>query len=346
MLVAGVMSGSSLDGLDVVVVKFEDDKWTIIDAVNLDYNAEWENRLRDYHILSAREYIALKYQYSHYIGEMLSQYFRSRQIGVQYISFHGHTLVHSPSEGYTEQIGNGGIIAGLTGVSCITDFRNQDVALGGQGTPLAPFLDTEYLGSHDYYLNLGGIANITVANSVDTLAYDICPCNQVLNYYSLKKGKTYDKDGDIASQGRFDQDVAEYLSSFPYFSQLPPKSLDNNWIREVFIPGIPIGSPEDILHTYCVWMADRIAEQVRTEYHTTLYSTGGGTHNLFFADKLKSSLARNNCELIVPNKEMIDYKEAILMAALAKNYLDDKPNVMSTVTGARRDSIGGALYKV
>jgi len=340
------MSGSSLDGLDVIVVKFKDDKWTTLDAVNLSYNEEWENKLRNYHLLSAREYISLKYQYSHYIGEMLKGYFKSNQIQPQYLSFHGHTLVHNPSEGYTEQIGNGGVIAGITGIPCITDFRNQDVALGGQGTPLAPFLDTEYLGSYDYFLNLGGIANITVTNSGDTIAYDVCPCNQVLNYYSLKKGKAYDHKGELASQGQFDQDVVEYLSSFPYFSQLPPKSLDNNWIREVFIPGIPTGSPEDILHTYCDWMADRIAEQVKSESHTTLYSTGGGTHNLFFVEKLNSALAQKNCELIIPSKDMIDYKEAILMAALAKNYLEDKANVMSSVTGATRDSIGGALYKV
>lgn len=346
MIIAGVMSGSSLDGLDIAIVEFVDSEWSIIDTIALPYSPIWEDRLRKYYSLSALEYIAFKYDYAHYIGQELKSAFIKSQNKVDYISFHGHTLVHDPSAGYTEQIGNGGIIAGITGISTLTDFRSQDVALGGVGTPLAPFFDVNYVEGYTYYLNLGGIANITSLAAGSIAAYDICPCNQVLNYYSNILGFPYDNGGEIASNGKYCQDISDYFSSYTYFEKPAPKSLDNNWIREVFIDGIPEGSPEDTLHTYCVWMANCISEQIKSDSKSKLYSTGGGSLNTFFMSQLRGALEKKNCELIVPNREMIDFKEAILMAALAKNYLDGKTNVLSEVTGASRDSIGGALYKI
>ena len=340
------MSGSSLDGLDIALVDFQDGEWSICETIGIAYSEDWVDRLRGYYELSAQEYINLTYDYAHYIGQLLKSTFSNSNVKADYISFHGHTLVHNPDQGYTEQIGNGGTIAGITGISTLVDFRSQDIATGGVGTPLAPFLEVNYIKGYDYYLNLGGIANITSVNHELVSAYDVCPCNQVLNHYSLKVGLPFDKDGILASKGSFIQEIADYCYSYGYFQQSPPKSLDNNWIRKEFVEGMPDAAAGDVLHTYCVWMADCIADQVYTGSISKMYSTGGGSHNTFFMDQLRNGLAKKNCELVVPSKEMIDYKEAILMAALAKNYLDNKPNVLSQVTGASRDSIGGALYKV
>jgi anhydro-N-acetylmuramic acid kinase len=346
MIIAGVMSGSSLDGLDIALVEFLNEEWSICETIGIAYSEEWEERLRTYHELSATEYISLTYDYAHYIGQLLRSTFIKSIVKVDYISFHGHTLVHKPEQGYTAQIGNGGIIAGITGISTLVDFRSQDVATEGVGTPLVPFLELNYIKGFDYYLNLGGIANITSVNDEVVQAYDVCPCNQVLNHYSLMVGMPFDKDGILASKGAFNQELSEYFSSYGYFEKSPPKSLDNNWIRSAFIEGIPNAAVEDVLHTYCVWMADCISDQVKSRSKSKMYSTGGGTHNTFLMSQLRNVLAKKNCELIIPSREMIDYKEAILMAALAKNYLEDKPNVLSQVTGSLRDSIGGALYKI
>lgn len=340
------MSGSSLDGLDIALVEFRNNEWSICETVGIAYSEEWEERLRSYHKLSASEYISFKYAYSHYIGQLLKSSFIKSDSKVDYISFHGHTLVHNPEQGYTEQIGNGGIIAGVTNTSTLTDFRSQDVALSGVGTPLAPFLEVNYFKGYDYYLNLGGIANITSLIDDTISAYDVCPCNQVLNHYSLILGLPYDKGGSVASSGSFNEDLSNYFSSFEFFKQSPPKSLDNNWIRKEFVDGIPDAIVEDVLHTYCSWMAKCIADQVKLGSTSKMYTSGGGAHNTFFISQLRSALALKNCELVIPSKEMIDYKEAILMAALAKNYLENKPNILSQVTGASRDNIGGALYKV
>lgn len=346
MIIAGVMSGSSLDGLDIALVQYDGDEWSVIKTCCSAYTDEWISKLRGYHLLSALEYIEFKYDYSHYIGKILASTFAGVEEQIDYISFHGHTLVHKPECGYTEQIGNGGIIAGVTGISTMTDFRTQDIALGGVGTPLAPFLEYTYLRGFDYYLNLGGIANITRLEGNTISAYDICPCNQVLNHYSQLRGMEYDQGGALASAGSHIPSLEYYFSNHQYFEKLPPKSLDNNWIRETFIDGIRKHKVEDILHTYCKWMADCIASQVTTSSSSRLYSTGGGSHNTYFVTLLEKALKDKNCQLVTPNREMIDYKEAILMAALAKHYLEDKNNVLSQVTGASRDSIGGALYKV
>ena len=351
MVIAGVMSGSSLDGLDVALVdiKVTDGEltWKIIDSFGVEYTPAWVDRLRNYHLLTASEYVRLKYDYSYLIGQTLTVEIKNRNAHVDYISFHGHTLLHHPELGFTEQIGNGGIIAGLTSINTITDFRNQDIAVGGVGTPLAPIVEKELFAGYDYYLNLGGIANITAINSESILAYDICPCNQVLNYFSLRLGHEYDDGGDLARSGSFKDSIQNYLSSISYFDNPAPKSLDNNWIRTEFIKGLPTESDVDTLHTFTNWMAKCIANQIAdTSRMTKMLVTGGGTHNTYFIELLLEELKKQNCSLVMPDKDIIDNKEAVLMSLLGYKYLHGETNVLCSVTGASRDSIGGAMYKV
>jgi len=348
MIIAGVMSGSSLDGLDVALVRFDQEKqdWTLLESHAQEYSEEWVDRLRNYYTLSSTAYVQLKYDYSHLIGSLLREILDRSAYEVDYISFHGHTLLHHPEKGFTEQIGNGGIIASLTSLPTLVDFRNQDIALGGVGTPLAPLVDRELFKGFDYYLNLGGIANVTNIVDGNITAYDLCPCNQVLNYYSLQVGHPYDDGGQMARSGQYIQSIADYLETFDFWSRPAPKSLDNNWIRTQFIPNIPEGRSQDVLHTYVVWMARCIATQLDIKTECKMLVTGGGAHNTFFMEELRALVSPEGCTIESVDKAIIDYKEAILMALLAKNYLTDQTNVLSQVTGASRDSIGGALYKV
>lgn len=346
MRIAGVMSGSSLDGVDVAIVDFVSlSEWEVFSCHLIPYSPEWVDRLRRYYELSARDYIAFQYAYSYYLADLLNPVIRGKSINL--LSVHGHTLLHDPKRGFSEQIGNGAIISAKTGVPCVTDFRNGDMALGGQGTPLAPIVDQILYSGHDYYLNLGGIANITIIKEKNISAYDICPCNQVLNHFSQKLGHEYDKDGNLSRSGQRVDALITYFDSWTYFSSPPPKSLDNNWIREQFIAGIPGAAEIDVLHSLTIWMADAIAGQINHMHRMaqSLLPTGGGTHNHFLMELLFERLAARGCEMVVPDAEVIDFKEAVLMALLGHLYIIDQRNVLASVTGAMRNSIGGALYK-
>ncbi|MDF1694529.1 MAG: anhydro-N-acetylmuramic acid kinase [Saprospiraceae bacterium] len=349
MIVAGVMSGSSLDGLDVAIVRLDGEgDWSLCATYACPYNDTWVRNLKEYEKLSAVEYIAFKVDYSKYVSELLKDMLSEFNGSIDYISFHGHTLMHLPHDHITEQIGNGGILAAILGIPTITDFRIQDVQKGGVGTPLAPLVERDLFSGYDYYLNLGGIANITyVEEKVIQLAYDVCPCNQVLNHFSNTLGREYDEGGLLARSGSFLSSVIDFLQTFPFFKTPPPKALDNNWIKKDFIPGFPSGKAEDLLHTYTKWMADCIANEIHEDGNPkTLFVSGGGAHNSYFMECLQIALKDRNCDLKIPSKEIIDFKEAILMSLLAYKYVTDQVNVLCSVTGAHSDSIGGALYKV
>jgi len=348
MIIAGVMSGSSLDGLDIAIVHFSPNSdWQLLWSYDIPYTPEWVSRLKNYHLLSSTEYVSLKFDFSRYIGELVGDALGDYSGNVDYVSFHGHTLLHLPEKGITEQIGNGGVLAAILNIPTITDFRTQDVTKGGVGTPLAPLVELNLFKGHDYYLNLGGIANITkLIDAAKLMAYDVCPCNQVLNYFSNQMGKDYDEGGEIARSGTINKNLIDYLNSIPYFDQNPPKSLDNNWIMNEVIPNFPAGKIEDTLHTFCNWVAECIANEVEESKASSLMVSGGGAHNTYFMECLTSRLSSKNCELHLPSKEIIDFKEAILMSLMAYKYINGESNVLCSVTGASSDSIGGALYKI
>ena len=298
MVIAGVMSGSSLDGLDVAIVQFaENMDWTLLWIDQMEYSEEWVEKLRTYNSLSATEYIKFKSDYSYYIGACLKTSLKNFEGNVDYISFHGHTLLHLPGEGVTEQIGNGGIIAGLLDIPTLTDFRVQDVARGGVGAPIAPIAEINLYSGHEYYLNLGGIANLTKnLQGAPVTAFDVCPCNQVLNYFSNTMGMAFDDGGQLARKGSKIPDLKKWLNTVSYFEQPPPKTLDNNWIVQKFIPQFPMDqSVEDILYTYTHWMSQCITREVfEMDRSTSLIVSGGGAHNTYFMECLEHDLSAKN----------------------------------------------------
>ena len=348
--VLGVMSGSSLDGQDMSVVEFREEKgkmhYKIIDAITIAYPENLRKRLSKAPSMSAKK---LMIDYTKALSTIVQRWIKKKGHEFDFVSSHGHTIFHYPEKGLSKQIGNGGVLAKLTGYPVVCDFRNGDIALGGQGTPMAPLADRDLFPGHDMYLNMGGIANITFFLKGKMSAYDICPCNQLLNYLSNQKGKAFDQDGKWASKGNINEALYHALGSNPYYQLSAPKSMDNQWIREnVFIVldafTIPI---EDKLNTVAHFIVEKIMLEIQQQGYNkkcSLFVTGGGTHNIYLAELLKEKMSIIGVHLIVPNPQIIDFKESVLIAYAGYLRILEQSNMISEVTGAKRDSIGGCIY--
>lgn len=357
MKIVALMSGSSLDGLDIAYMEIIQENtsinWNLIVAELSPYTAIWKDRLFSLPKESALTYVMTKADYSVLIADTVKKFILSNKLSPDIISWHGHTIYHRPLDFLSEQIGEGGIMASITGVKTVTDFRINDIALGGQGTPIAPIVEEYFFQNYDYCLNLGGIANISIRTENKIAAYDICPANQLLNYLCIPFQKEYDENGNLARKGNCDPGLLSLLGEEEYYSLSFPKSLDNNWIREVYFPILDKCSisNEDKLATVVRFICDMIIKDLielqKTWFNkdnTKLLVTGGGSHNLYLIELLKLELSVINIELIVPSKNIIDYKETILMGLMGYLRIQEKSNVLSSVTGATKDSIGGAVY--
>ena len=227
--VIGVMSGTSLDGLDLCLVSFESDnysKFKILNSETFNYSSNWTNRLSNAINLNEKDLNILDHEY----GKLISNYINKFmvEIGgpkVNLVSSHGHTVFHKPEKGITKQIGNGEIIFNNINSSLICDFRTQDIELGGQGAPLVPIGDLNLFKEYKYCLNLGGFSNISIKKNKSIKAFDICPVNTILNYYSKKLGKPFDENGKLSEKGSVNVNLLKKLNSLDYYKLKGPKSL-------------------------------------------------------------------------------------------------------------------------
>lgn len=348
MNVAGVMSGSSLDGLDIAVVRFLNQGYELLECTTIPLSQSWKSRLEGFDGLSTLEFLKLEKDFSSYLGETILTYLQTISTKVDLLGVHGHTIVHTPEDGLTHQLGHGGIISAITKVDTVTDFRMQDVSKNGVGTPLVSILEHTLLSGYDYYLNLGGIANITKTIDNSILAYDICPCNQVLNFIAKNyAGVPYDNNGEMARNGSVVHGVLEDIDFEDYQNATAPKSLDNGWIKDHFINRMKeVKSPEDYLSTITHWIAEQISNQIEsTDQEREILITGGGAYNSYLIELISDNIKQKNCKVIIPEPALIDFKEAILMAYMAILRVQGKHNVLSTVTHADSDTIAGAYYK-
>ena len=352
------MSGSSLDGLDIAYVEFHENagKWNfeILKAACYPYSKEWIKRLKDSISLNALDYQLLHVDYGHYLGQQVNQFIRENELQykVALIASHGHTTFHVPRKKMTAQLGEGAAIAAETQLPVVTDLRAVDVAFGGQGAPIVPIGERLLLGNYDYFLNIGGIANLSI-NRDTYIAFDVCAANRVLNMLANDAGKEYDKDGEMAREGRLNNSLLEKLNALDYFQQPHPKSLANDFGTEIVYPLIKKESvsTNDALRTYCEHIVAQIKnaitslENPKSEAgNPKLLATGGGALNTFLIERLKSQLDELSIEVIVPDKTLVNYKEALIMALIGVLRWREEYNVLSSVTGAARDSIGGALW--
>lgn len=358
--VIGLMSGSALDGLDIVFVEFQQvsGKWeyTLRNADCHLYTREWVEKLRKATTLKALDYQLLHTEYGHYIGEQVKAFIETNHLHyqVQLIASHGHTSFHVPGKKMTAQLGDGAAIAAVTGINVVSDLRAIDVALGGQGAPIVPMGEQLLFGDYQLFLNLGGIANLSIHHTGDPIAFDVCPANRVLNMLAGKAGKPFDEGGKLAEKGRVSKETLEVLNGLEYYALPYPKSLSNDFGTDVVYPliGSDGSSPEDLLCTYvehiCVQIARAVSafqpDPAASPNPLKMLVTGGGAKNEFLVNRLTQFLEPLQVTVETPSLSIIDYKEAIVMGLLGVLRWREENNTLSSVTGASRDSIGGAVW--
>lgn len=358
----GIMSGSSLDGLDIVFAAFQEiaGKWNyeIISSACISYEKIWEQNLRDADTLFAKEYFLLHTKYGEYIGQKINEFIDEKKLHhqVNLICSHGHTTFHLPKKKMTHQLGDGAAIAAKTQLPVVTDLRSMDVAFGGEGAPIVPLGEKLLFNDYHYFLNIGGIANISANKENGIIAFDVCAANRVLNMLANEKGMAYDDKGLLCSRGRIHEDLLKKLNELKYYQLSYPKSLANSFGIEIVYPLIKSFhiSIEDALRTY----AEHICIQIKTcltdrqdslrkfknEDAKKLFITGGGAFNNFLIERLQKNLEEINFEIFIPQDDVVKYKEALIMAFLGVLRWREQYTVLSSVTGATRNSIGGALW--
>lgn len=347
MRILGVMSGSSLDGLDVASVIFDHKSnlcWEMEYSETFTIPEDLKGQLRNILSKNAMEISHTESMYSHFVGQCVNEVKTKLDKPVDYLSIHGHTLLHLTEIGTSWQLLNGGSVAAQCQTDVICDFRNSDMRLGGQGTPMAVIADRDLFEGYDFFINLGGIANISYVKDGKWRAYDFAPCNQVNDYYAQKQGFSFDKNGIIAASGHVNKKLLHALLDHPFIKKKQPKSLDNSWIKEVWLPLMDANelSVEDTLCTYSAFLAETIKKETSFKNGKILL-TGGGAKNKYFI-KILESLLSHEYECVIPSEEIIDFKESILMAYMAYLRVSKQPNFIGSATGAHRDTIGGAWY--
>ncbi len=344
----GIMSGTSLDGVDLAYCTFYFDgiKWTfeIRKASTLPYNEDWKSRLRDLPEGSALEYAQTHAEYGHYLGILSADFIKENDLNPDIIASHGHTIFHQPEKGFTAQIGDGSAIAAETGIKTISDFRSLDLALGGQGAPLVPIGDELLFSDYDYCLNLGGIANISFKEKNQRVAFDISPANMPLNLLSQQYDeREYDHNGELAASGFINEALHDDLKNLEFYKQVHPKSLGKEWFDAEFLPiiekyNIPT---EDKLRTVVEHIAIQIGATIKKAEKDKLLITGGGALNQFLISRIKHHCS---ADVIIPHKIIINYKEALIFAFLGVLRLRGETNTLGSVTGAKNSSSGGAVH--
>ncbi len=339
------MSGTSLDGLDLALCDFSSQNnkisFNIIESITYQYTPEWKENLKNANQLSGFKLNLLNKNFGILTGEFINQFIKEYSLtNIDYIASHGHTVFHQPEQQFTLQIGSGIDIATTTNLPIINDFRSLDVSLNGQGAPLVPIGDKLLFAEYDYCLNLGGFSNVSFDNKNQRIAFDIGPANLALNYYAEKLGFEFDMNGKLGQEGKINNNLLSKLNQLPYYKQPHPKSLGKEWLDKEFIPLISDNiSTIDILRTIYEHIAIQIGKVLTNENSKTLV-TGGGALNLFLISLIRKYSTSN---IIIPEKRIIDFKEALIFAFLGFLRIKKQTNVLKSVTGASRDSCSGNL---
>ena len=344
----GLMSGTSVDGLDVCCATFtrEDGQWryTIDCARGYEYPEDLRRKLsREVQKMSALEFVAFHSAYGRFLGERVNDFMARFHIRPDIIASHGSTVFHQPEKKIMFQIGDGAAIAAVTGIPTVSDFRRLDIMLGGQGAPLVPIGDNLLFGRYDYCLNIGGFSNISFRMGENRVAFDISPVNYVINRCTRLVGLEMDRDGEIAASGEVNGELLGRLNALDYYFRPWPKSLGREWVERNVFPLMDASglSLKDLLRTYYEHCALQLAKVTRPG--RSMLVTGGGAYNKFLIQRME---ALCGCRMVIPEPAIVEFKEALIFAFLGVLYMADEPSCLSSVTGASRDSIGGMLFKV
>jgi anhydro-N-acetylmuramic acid kinase len=345
--ILGLMSGTSLDGLDLAFVEFSFSqrwKFKLLASQTIGYDKRWKKTLAEAHNLSSVGLLSLHAEYGHYIGKQCLRFIRKNRIrNIDAISSHGHTIFHQPEKGFTFQLGDGQAIHSTTNIPVIYDFRSLDVMLGGEGAPLVPIGDRLLFSSYDACLNLGGIANISMEVDGKRRAFDLCYCNMALNHLMKEAGSPFDRNGKVASTGIVHHELLKNILDAYSSIRKKRRSLGREFFEIAIQPlldnqHIPLASR---LRTVCESVAVEVRDGLPPKGDLKLLATGGGSLNKFLLQKLHDKLG-SRVEVVLPDKEIINFKEALIFAFLGVLRLRQEVNVLSSVTRASRDSCSGA----
>ena len=339
--VLGIMSGTSLDGIDLAICTFtKNQEWEykIDKSETLKYPIFWKSKLATTHTKSKAVVEQTNIQFGQFIGQKINIFLKNEQ--VDFIASHGHTVFHQPENNYTLQIGCGKTISNTTKITTINNFRSLDVSLNGQGAPLVPIGDLLLFPEYKYCVNLGGFANISIKKNDKIIAFDICPANIVLNDLCKGLGIEYDTNGDISRKGKIVPTILQKLNQLDFYVKKAPKSLGREWVEKNILPILKDNKSQDLLCTFCEHVAMQIGKFLKDE---SALITGGGVFNTFLMDRIRF---HSNAAIIVPNKELIEFKESLIFAFLGVLKLRDEVNCLQSVTGADMDNCGGIIHEI
>jgi anhydro-N-acetylmuramic acid kinase len=350
--VIGLMSGSSLDGIDLCCVHFYESekqiKYRWVKGKTYPISPPLKKALQEANEEDTRLGSFLDQSFSQFALECLKTFLKELDVKVDLIASHGHTVKHEPENKITVQIGDGAYWAQQLNLPVVYDFRTEDVLLGGQGAPLVPIGDTTLFKEYEYCLNLGGISNLSYQQNKKVIACDISMCNTPLNELAQRLGKEYDKGGSIAQSGQFIPYLFDELNDLDYFKLPAPKSLDKAWYFGQMQPLFDIRaySTEDLLNTCCEHIGYQIAQSINSSKSDSKPSevlvTGGGAYNRFLLSRIEKYLDPSY-KLVIPESYLIEYKEAIIFALMGWLRVHSKINVLSSVTGATKDTSSGKI---
>lgn len=342
----GLMSGTSLDGLDICHATFYKDqagKWQfqILNAITYPYSDNWESRLRNSIHLTAEDLYELHSDYGFYLGEKVKEFIHSYALeNIDLVASHGHTVFHQPQKRFTVQIGDGRAIKIINNLPTVYDFRSQDVLLEGNGAPLVPIGDELLFSEYDACLNIGGFSNISFKKDGKRIAFDISPVNIVLNHFAQKLGKNFDDNGDFARLGTVNDQLIKSLDSLKYYQQSPPKSLGMEWVSENVLPQLIAESPINVLASFTEHAANQVAKTLNNYDLKKVLFTGGGSFNSYFLELIKS---KTSSEIVLPGNELINFKEALIFAFMGVLRINNEINILSSATGSAYDHSSGIV---
>ncbi len=345
LLVLGLMSGTSLDGLDLALCEFSRSgkrfNYKLLKAKTVVYSPKWKKLLSEAKNNNAKNYFRLHAEYGQFMAKEIKRFLKNAPRQPRLIASHGHTVFHQPALGYSTQLGCGATVAAHTGIATVCDFRSLDVAYHGQGAPLVPVGDKLLFSQYQACLNIGGIANISFDKNGKRLAYDICEANMLLNYLAEKTGRPYDKNGEIAASGRIDKRLLENLNHLDYYRIPGAKSTGREWVERSVLPLLKGTNVPKLLATATEHVAHIIAADLEKNKIKNVLVTGGGALNTFLIERIRT---KTSCQLYVPELEVVQFKEALIFAFLGYLRVNGQINTYASVTGAKGDSSGGAVY--
>jgi len=340
----GMMSGTSLDGLDIALVEFENkqEEWSfkLLKAESFPYNESIRQRLKDAENGSARQLVETDHWFGNCIGELCRDFIEGSDSKPELVSSHGQTIFHQPELGYSTQIGNGYEIRKWMDCPIVYDFRSMDISLGGQGAPLVPVGELLLFQNYSCFLNIGGFANLSTRTENNMEAYDICPANIILNEYASLYGKAFDENGTLAASGEVNHELLEKLNALDFYQLKGPKSLGAEWLENNFKSVLVKAEPVDMLRTLVEHIAIQIAKNLDHVGARRVLCTGGGVYNSFLIEQIRK---KTSTELVIPEDSIIAFKEAIIFSFLGLLRYLEQNNSLGKVTGAAKDSCGGIL---